>query len=185
MGHDYLELPNVIAINIVNFDFLSTENFHAVFRLIEEKEHSLVLTDALEIHFINMVKYRRLGRKDIRNEPLHRWLAWFDESSPPDLVREVVEMDSAIQEADERMVYVTGDDEAIRAYEMRQMALSDLTSMRNFGRREGYAEGEVIGEARGRAENNLEIARKMKALGDSPEKIEAITGLSPQTIAGL
>jgi hypothetical protein len=125
-----------------------------------------------------MVKYRRLGKKDIRNEPLHRWLAWFDEGSPAELVKGVVEMDSAIQEAGERMVYVTGDDEAIRAYEMRQMALSDLTSMRNFGRREGYAEGEAFGEARGiakgetfgRAEANLEIARKMKAIGDSPKR---------------
>jgi predicted transposase/invertase (TIGR01784 family) len=132
-------------------------------------EHSLVLTDALEIHFVNMVKYRRLDTKDILNEPLHRWLAWLDEGSPPELVKEVVEMDSAIQEADERMVYVTGDDEAIRAYEMRQMALSDLTSMRNYGRREGYAEG--------RAETNLEVARKMKAIGFSIEQIQAVTGL--------
>jgi predicted transposase/invertase (TIGR01784 family) len=166
MGHDYLELPNVIAINIVNFDFLPTENYHTIFRLIEENEHSLVLTNALEIHFVNMVKYRRLGKKDIQNEPLHRWLAWLDEGSPPELVKEVVKMDSAIQEADERMVYVTGDDEAIRAYEMRQMALSDLTSMKNYGRREG------------RAEEKNEVAQKMKALGFSTEQIQAVTGLS-------
>jgi len=49
-------------------------------------------------------------------------------------------MDAAIQAANERMVYVTGDDEAIRAYEMRQMALSDYTSTINFARDEGRAE---------------------------------------------
>ena len=50
-------------------------------------------------------------------------------------------MDSAIQAANERMVYVTGDKEAIRAYEMRQMALSDYTSSINYAREEGHAEG--------------------------------------------
>jgi len=32
-----------------------------------------------------------------------------NEKSPPELIAEVVKMDSAIQEANERMVYVTGD----------------------------------------------------------------------------
>jgi hypothetical protein len=39
-----------------------------------------------------------------------------------------MKMDSAILAANERMVYVTGDKEAIRAYEMRQMGLSDYNS---------------------------------------------------------
>jgi len=47
-------------------------------------------------------------------------------------------MDSAIQAANERMVYVTGDKEAIRAYEMRQMALSDYTSSINYAREKGH-----------------------------------------------
>ena len=38
-------------------------------------------------------------------------------------------MNGAIQMADERMVYVTGDAEAIRTYEMRQMAIYDIQSM--------------------------------------------------------
>jgi predicted transposase/invertase (TIGR01784 family) len=52
-------------------------------------------------------------------------------------------------------------------------------------RLEGKTEGEAIGRAAGTAEASLEIARKMKALGDSPEKIQAVTGLSPETIEGL
>jgi predicted transposase/invertase (TIGR01784 family) len=208
-GQDYLELPNVIAINIVNFEFLETENFHAVFHLREDKENALVLTNALEIHFVDMVKYRKLRRKDILNEPLHRWLAWLDEGSPPELISEVISMDSAIQEADERMVYVSGDDEAIRAYEMRQMALSDLTSMKNYarkkglsegreqgliegreqglaeGRVKGLAEGHTEGHAEGRIEGKAEDAKKMKGMGFSVEQIQAITDLSIEDIERL
>jgi flagellar biosynthesis/type III secretory pathway protein FliH len=47
------------------------------------------------------------------------------------------------------MVYVTGDKEAIRAYEMRQMALSDYTSTMNYARDEGMAQGMTQGMAQG------------------------------------
>ena len=139
----------------------------------------------MNISFINMIKYRKQGSADRLSDPLLRWLIWLDAESPPELVAEVVNMDKAIQKADERMVYVTGDKDAIRAYERRMMGLSDYNSGLNFARREGKAEGITEGIAVGVNQANLEIARKMKALGDSTEKIQAITGLSAETIETL
>jgi len=94
-------------------------------------------------------------------------------------------MDSAIQAANERMVYVTGDKEAIRAYERRQMALSDYNSAINYARSTGMKKGRQKGRMEGRQESMLEIARKMKEMGDSIEKIHTITGLSIETITHL
>jgi predicted transposase/invertase (TIGR01784 family) len=125
-----------------------------------------------------MVKYRRAVKKSTVNDPLSRWMAWFNEKSPPELLTEVVKMDSAIQMADERMVYVTGDDEDIRAYEMRQMASCDYVSVINYARDEGMEKG----MAKGQTKEKLEIARKMKGMGDSIEKIQTITGLSIEAI---
>ena len=45
-----------------------------------------------------------------------------------------------------------------------------------------FEEGREEGLEEGRTEKTLEIARKMKELGDSPEKIHAITGISPDNI---
>jgi predicted transposase/invertase (TIGR01784 family) len=90
-------------------------------------------------------------------------------------------MNSAIQAADERLVYLSGDEDAIRAYEVRFKAACDMTSMRNGAIREGLSRG----EARGRTEEKLEIARKMKEMGDSVKRIHAITGLTPETIQKL
>jgi len=56
-GHDYRELPDVIGINIVNFDYPSSQDFHSCFHMREDREPDLILTGALEIHFLNMVKY--------------------------------------------------------------------------------------------------------------------------------
>jgi predicted transposase/invertase (TIGR01784 family) len=75
------------------------------------------------------------------------------------------------------MVYVTGDDEAIRAYEMRQMALSDYTSAINYARDEGMAKGIEKG--------TLEIARKMKNAGRPLSEIAEFTGLPVRTIERL
>jgi len=140
-GQNYRELPDVIAINIVNFDFPPVRNFHTRFHLREDHDPSLLLTSALEIHFINMVQYRKQGRKKIQDDPLCRWLAWLDANSPPGMIAEVVKMDSAIETAEERMVYVTGDKEAIRAYERRLMGLSDYNSAIDYAREEGQTEG--------------------------------------------
>jgi len=146
-GQDYRELPDVIAINIVNFDFPPVRNFHTRFQLREEYDRDLVLTGALEIHFINMVQYRKQRKKKILDNPLCRWLAWLDASSPPGLIAEVVKMDTAIETANERMVYVTGDKEAIRTYERRLMGLSDYNSSMNYAREEGHRQGHEEGRS--------------------------------------
>ena len=180
-GQDYINLPNVITINIIDFEFLETENFHTVFHLREDREKDLVLTEVLEIHFLDMVKWRRLGKKDLAGEPLHRWLTWFDENSPPELVEEVVKMDAAIKLAEEKQVNVLSDEDAIRAYEYRQKLKWDEISFRNDAIREGRAEGEAAGYERA----NLEIARNFKKMGLSLTKIAEGTGLSLEAIEEL
>jgi len=93
----------------------------------------------------------------------------------------------------------------VRAYWRRTMALCDYASSMNYateqglteglakgrregreeGRSEGLAEGRSEGLAEGRAEEKLAIARKMKAMGISAEKIQIITGLPPETVARI
>jgi predicted transposase/invertase (TIGR01784 family) len=88
---------------------------------------------------------------------------------------------------------VTIDKEALRAYQMREMALSDWTSGLNHaretgweeGRQEGVKEGEKKGRKEGREEGKWEVARILKALGDPVEKIAQATGLSVEDIAKL
>jgi predicted transposase/invertase (TIGR01784 family) len=184
-GEDYKELPNVIAINIVDFDFPKEGNVpegnldpprrqvHTRFNLREAANPSLILTDALEIHFINMVKWRKQNDKDIANNSLHRWLTWFDERSPPELVEEVVSMDNAIKAANERQTYITQDEEARRTYWSRRMAEHDRVSGLDFARCEGQQQG-------------LEIAaRNALAKGLPIEVIRDITGLDLETIKQL
>ena len=171
-GQDYGELPNVIAINIVDFKFPPGGGLHTCFHLREDSDPSLVIT-ALEIHFISMLQWRKLKDKDIHNDPLHRWLAWFDIKSPPELVEEVMGMEGATAAAYKALEEAMKDEDDYRSYWAQRKAEHDRVSQLNSARREGLAQG--IGE----------VARKLKAMGESIERICEITGLSPEAVEKL
>jgi len=177
-GEDCIGLPNVIAINIVDFEYVPSRDFHACFHLWEDAEKDLMLTDALEIRFIDMVKFRRLYNNKARagsffDNPLHRWATFFDKNSPEELIEEVVKMDAAIQKAQERIAIVTQDESALRAYEMREKAILDWNSAVGYHTREA------------RKEREIEIAHKLKADNIPVEQIIKYTGLTEKQVNEL
>jgi predicted transposase/invertase (TIGR01784 family) len=172
-GQDYRELPNVIAINIVDFDYPPGGDTHTCFHLREDSDPSLILTLTLEIHYINMVKWRKQREKDLA-VPLHRWLTWFDEKSPPELIEEVLSMDSAIKAAYESFGCATQQEfEEWDLERRREKARFDMGSRLSGARREG------------REEQAIEIARNALTKGLSTEMIHDITGLDIETINRL
>jgi predicted transposase/invertase (TIGR01784 family) len=130
-GDVYTDLPNVISINIVNFDFIPLDDFQTSFHLREDRNHDCILTDAIEIHFINMVKFRRLKNKDIKNNILQRWLTFLDETTPPEIIEEVVKMDTAINRTNDRITFLSQDKETMHRYSLRQMGMMDWNSVIN------------------------------------------------------
>jgi len=168
-GDDYIELPKVININIVNFDQIKLDNFHTCFHLWEDDNKDYLLTGVLEIHFINMIKYKMLKVKDKKNNPLVRWLTFLDKDSSEEELEEVINMDAAISKANDRLTYVSQDQEFIRAYEVREKALSDWTTGVNTGIRK----------------KTIDIAKKLLNIGVSIDKIITATGLTRDEIEKL
>jgi len=154
-GDDYIQLQNVIAINIVDFDFPDTKNCHSCFHLREDTEHEIILTDALEIHFINMVKYREQRKDHTLTEPLFRWLAWIDKNNPNEIREEALEMDAAILSAQERFKFVTQNKDDLDAYYRYMMAECDRTSEINYARGEEAQKWQSVV-----AEKDAEIAEQ-------------------------
>lgn len=172
-GEDYSSLANVIAINIVNFEAVKLEDFHTVFHLWEDTNKDYLLTDALEIHFIDVKKFNALPEKDIKNNPLHRWLTFFDQNISEELLKEVTGMDTAIYKAHEKMTFLANDKETLRLYNIREMAQIDY----NSGIKKAMEEGEFKGK--------IETARNMIADGEPIEKIIRYTGLTKEIIEDL
>ncbi|GHV83685.1 hypothetical protein AGMMS50212_10250 [Spirochaetia bacterium] len=166
-GDDYVKLPPVIAINILGFGYIPLSDFHTSFHLYEDKHKEYKLTDALELHFLDMVKFRQLKAKIDLSNPLHRWLVYFDEQSPINLVQEVIKMDPVIEKAQAKMDMIQRDPALLHAYDMYEMSLID----RAFG---------IQGA---RQEAKLEVAKKLKAMGLSSNQISEATGLPLEEIA--
>jgi predicted transposase/invertase (TIGR01784 family) len=189
-GGKYRELPMVIAINIVDFGYIPVADFHTSFHIWEDQHKEILLTDALEIHFLDMVKFRRLkagtGAGHVSLEdPLHRWLVYFDEHSSPDIIEEVLRMDPTIQKLQEKMDMIQRDPGLLRSYRQYEKAVSDYASGIYEARLEGIQEGELKGKLEGKQEKAITIAQKMKATGESAEKIAHFTDLSLEEIEGL
>jgi predicted transposase/invertase (TIGR01784 family) len=187
-GEDYALLPKVVTINIVNFDNIKLERFHTSFHLWEDGQKDYLLTDVLEIHFINMVKFRRLAEKDIRKNLLERWMTFFDKTTPDETIQEVINMDAAIKKAYDQIDFVTRDKEFLRQYHLREMAMSDWTTGINTAMEKGIAQGLQQGIEKGikkgKSQRSVEIAKNLLALGIPVNQIAQATGLTEQDICG-
>jgi predicted transposase/invertase (TIGR01784 family) len=167
-GVDYRDLPKVIAINIVNYESVPLPDFHTTFHIREDTHPEYVLTDALEIHFIDMVKFRRQKDKDLRGNDLHRWLTFFDPGTPQKTIEEVIAMDAILQKLQERMDFLSGDKEALFAYQKRELALCDYATNINAERRIGKDEGKI--------EGRIEIVSLLKSGKTAAEVIQMFEG---------
>ncbi|MDR1277212.1 MAG: Rpn family recombination-promoting nuclease/putative transposase [Treponema sp.] len=172
-GEDYSLLPAVIGINILDFGYIPVEEFHTSFHIYEDRHKEYMLTDALELHFLDMVKFRKQPEKDIANVPLHRWLVYFDKHSPINLIEEVLSMDPAIQEMQKKIDWINGDPALLRSYLRYEKAASDEITRINGTKRET------------KRETTQEIARKALTEGATEEFVSKITGLDMDTIKRL
>ena len=192
-GQDYIELPNVITINIMGFPFLKIDDFHASFHLREDLYPEYVLDESLEIHFLDMSKFLQLQNKDLKNNPLHRWLAFFNKDTEGSVLTEVLEMDNTIRKANDKMKFVSQDPDSLRFYQMREMGLSDWNSRINYAKKEGLREGELKGKKEGKEEGlqqglqegKIEIAKNLLASGFETVFVAKITGIDLDIIGTL
>jgi predicted transposase/invertase (TIGR01784 family) len=148
-----------------------------------------MLTDALEIHFISMSRFRQLSDVDIAGNPLHRWLAFFNKNTNVQTLKKIIMMDTGIAKAQEKILFVSRDRDALRAYRIREKAMSDYTSGINDARREGIAIGEQRGKQKGIAIGEQKtLARyvsKLSQKGMALKEIAELTDLSPEEVDDL
>jgi predicted transposase/invertase (TIGR01784 family) len=177
-GEDYDKLPCVITINILGTEFLSLDESHASFHIWEDSHKDYLLTEALEMHFIDMVKFRRLKSKDIEHNGLHRWLTFFDKNANNETITKIIEMDTAIKKAQEKIMFVAQNKEMLNTYHMREMAYYDYKSGMNAAEKRGI----VIGEQRGEQRGKVEVAINLRHAGFSVEKIVEYTSLDTDEV---
>ncbi|MGL5150364.1 MAG: Rpn family recombination-promoting nuclease/putative transposase [Clostridium sp.] len=165
-GQDYTNLEKVITINILDFEFLGTENYQSSFHLWEDIEKDYMLTDMVEIHFLELPKFRKKKDKDYRDNHIERWLMFLEKDISETTLKELMSLDTAIEKAEQKIEYLSSDEETMRIYYERERSLHERANM--------------ISSAEER--KAVQIARNLVNMNIPVEQIVLATGLSEEEI---
>jgi predicted transposase/invertase (TIGR01784 family) len=169
-GEDYINLAKVITVNILDFEYLEIDRFHTKFHLWEDENKDYLLTDVMEIHFIELPKFERLTQKDFTGNPLHRWLKFLDQKTSGEELKELTEMDQVIKGATEKLEYLSSDPETIALYRAREDTLHERANMISSAKAEGHKEG----REEGREEGRLAMAKNLLSMGMDAETVSKV-----------
>ena len=56
-----------------------------------------MLTDMVEIHFLELPKFRRKQNKNYKNNAIERWLAFLEKDIPEATLKELMDLELAIE----------------------------------------------------------------------------------------
>ena len=179
-GQDYTSLEKVITINILDFEFLGTKNYQSSFHLWEDIEKDYMLTDVVEIHFLELPKFRKKKEKDYRENDIERWLMFLERDISEATLKELMSMDTAIEKAEQKIEYLSSDEEAMRIYYERERSLHERANMISSAEARGLEKGIEKGIEQGK----IEVAKNLLDILDD-KTIAAKTGLSIEEVKAL
>ena len=176
-GKSYYDLKETYQIAILaKYQFFPDEELIHNFLYYDPKTH-VSLGGKTRIITIELVKTEPVAEKPVEemtNSEL--WAVFFQyltDEGKRDKIIEIINREEGIAMAVETLSNITQDE--IEYARMTTLIKSELD----------YRTGMFEAKSEGRNEANLENARKMKSMGFSTEQIQAVTGLSTETIVQL
>lgn len=175
---DYIELKRTIGVLIANFEMkkLKELGYHSKWKIIEEKERKLILTEHLELHIIEIPKIYKIEENEEKEE-LVKWIN-FIEDPESKKVGEYMKENEEMKEAKEKLEVMSEDEKMQILAELRLKAIRDEKAVERFG----YKQGMEKGIKQGKKEGRKEMAKKMKEKGIDIKTIQEITNLTEKEI---
>ena len=182
----WTNFPQTITINIVDFAvFASTNRYHTSYHVCEDVEH-FRLSDVLEIHFIELPKFRHLYHTQLSvclQHPLERWLLLLDANQHKEIrtgLEAIAMSDPTMGKALDLWEEISRDPDNWAAYISRDKELRDLYNLQKqaetaFDR--GKLEGELKGKletAKAMLEDGLDVVRVSRLTGIPVEELERL-----------
>ncbi|MDO7021137.1 Rpn family recombination-promoting nuclease/putative transposase [Brachyspira innocens] len=179
-GERYDELTPVISINLLNFNLDKNKNIHSCYMLYEMNNKKL-LTDHLQIHIIELKKFK----KNILAKDLNCWLKMFTSKNLEASMSEIVKEKPIMEEVQKKYNNFVKSKLMMMEYEKKEAYLYGNQIMLDEERRLGIEEGIKKGKEEGIKENQILTAKNMKKENIDINIISKITGLSIQEIEKL
>lgn len=155
---------------------------------LKENEENYILTDLLEIHFLEMKKLDEYKE----NDDLSQWVSFIKADSKEELDK-MAKVNSNIDKAVNVLTIMSQDKKARAEYLSREMALHDeatkieeaMEEGYEQGREEGREEGRAEGREQGKEEANIEAAKNLLQLGVDIDIIVKSTSLTKEKVMKL
>ena len=183
-GERYDELTPVISINLLNFNLDKTKNIHSCYMLYEMNNKKL-LTDHLQIHIIELKKFR----KNVLSKDLNYWLKIFTSKNLEASMSEIVKEKPIMEEVQKKYNNFVKSKLMMMEYEKKEAYLYGnqimLDEERRLGKEEGIKEGMEKGKEEGIKENQILTAKNMKNKNMDINLISELTGLSIEEVEKL
>lgn len=182
-GEDYAKLKRTIGVNLLDYALFPITGYHHIFHLYTDGEERYRLTDLLELHFLELPKFRAAAFA--AENPLHRWLRFLDRKASDQQIKELTAMDETIRMAEERLAYLSEDDTTRMLYEAREKAERDRISFLKDAWEQGSEAGREAGRKEGLREGIETVARNLLREGTEPQTVSRVTGLPLEIVLEL
>uniref|UniRef100_UPI003F4C3033 Rpn family recombination-promoting nuclease/putative transposase n=1 Tax=Brachyspira catarrhinii TaxID=2528966 RepID=UPI003F4C3033 len=186
----YNDLKQVIVINILDFNLLKDIDKEHSCYVIKELETNHILTNHLEMHFLELPKY--LSSNSSLTDELNAWFYFLTIKDKREKMEEIMKMlvkkNPIMKEVyDEYNKFVGTQDlfENYAEYEKNYFDILALSEERMKGREEGIKEGIKEGIEKGEKNKAISIAKSLKKSGLDAKFISDNTGLSIEEIEKL
>ena len=173
-GEDYIEAKRVVIIAILDYNLDLTKEVKRMetkWKLREEIDKDLVLTDKIEISIIELSKVKGEYEKNKKNKKA-QWALFINDPNTEE-VKEIMKDNKDIEEAVITVHEMTEDEHMRRMADLREKAIMDEKAIR----RKGYEDG--------KAEERRSNAKKMKELKMSNEQICQILNITQEELKEL
>ena len=213
-GESYDKLHRCIAINIIADRFKLNDAIHSEY-LLQEKTAHTILTDVLEIHFLDLQAAKRAkedGKTKGKRGQLINWLRFIGATDKKERAM-IATKSPVLQMLNEKIDVLTLSPTERKLYESRMKLKSDITTIsetqfsagvergkslglaegkslglaegKSLGLAEGEARGKSLGLAEGSRQKALETARNLLVIGLSIQNIAKATGLTVEEVETL
>ncbi|WP_028329730.1 Rpn family recombination-promoting nuclease/putative transposase [Brachyspira alvinipulli] len=179
-GERYDELTPVISINLLNFNLDKTRNIHSCYMLYEMNNKKL-LTDHLQIHIIELKKFK----KNILTKDLNCWLKIFTSKNLEVSMSEIVKEKPIMEEVQKKYNNFVKSKLMMMEYEKKEAYLYGNQIMLDEERRLGKEEGIKEGIKEGIEQEKYLLAKNMKKEKIDVNVISKVTGLTKEEINKL
>ncbi|MGP1445507.1 Rpn family recombination-promoting nuclease/putative transposase, partial [Treponema sp.] len=180
--------------NIIADGFRLNDAIHSEY-LLQEKTAHTVLTDVLEVHFLDLQaakKAKEKGKAAGKRSQLINWLRFIGATNRKERAM-IATKSPVLQMLNEKIDVLTLSPTERKLYESRMKLKSDITTISETqfsagverGKSLGLAEGKSLGLAEGSRQKAFETARNLLVIGLSIDNIAKATGLTVQEVETL